>query len=82
MEVKIKKLREVLRNAEEGIAELHIIRLQAPFKALLVKKLYETNRLEKIKVKTLANDNPDYEENQLLTIDLFDGGLIEIKILN
>tara|TARA_R110001583_G_scaffold193212_1_gene361184 strand:- start:8730 stop:8990 length:261 start_codon:yes stop_codon:yes gene_type:complete len=79
--IKINKLREVLGQAEEGKAELQIIRFQGVFKAILLKKHYKESDISWIVVKTLDNDNPDYEKNISLKIDLNDGGVSEIKVL-
>ncbi len=79
--LKIQKLREVLRQAYEGNSELQIIRLQGSFKAKLLKKHYKESDISSIEVLTLESDNPDYEANISVIIDLNDGGLSEIRIL-
>lgn len=82
MSNKIALFRGILKNTVDGITKLQIVQLQGIFKALLVEKIQENGSVSKIKVKTLMNDNPNYEENQLLTVNLNDGGLIEVKILD
>lgn len=81
MSEKINTLRKTLINTEEGKTNLKIISLQGVFDCILMDKIYEENNLTKINVKTLENENPDYEKNNTLSIDLNDGGLIEIKII-
>jgi len=78
---KIKRLKDVLAEAEEGKSILRIIRLQGSFQALLVKKRYKNNGIVGIEVKTLENNNPEYEKNTMLTLNLADGGLGEIEIV-
>tara|TARA_R110000744_G_scaffold182819_3_gene302132 strand:- start:1621 stop:1869 length:249 start_codon:yes stop_codon:yes gene_type:complete len=82
MSNKIALFRAILKNTEHGITKLQIIQLQGVFKVLLVEKIQENGSVSKIKVKCLMNDNPYYEENQLLTVNLNDGGLIEIQIID
>tara|TARA_R110002153_G_scaffold246269_2_gene401936 strand:+ start:357 stop:605 length:249 start_codon:yes stop_codon:yes gene_type:complete len=82
MSNKIALFRAILKNTEHGITKLQIVQLQGVFKVLLVEKIQENGSVSKIKVKCLMNDNPYYEENQLLTVNLNDGGLIEIQIID
>lgn len=46
-----------------------------------MKKYFQEFDISCIEVKTLENENPEYEEHTSLTIDLNDGGLTEIRIL-
>lgn len=78
---KIQKLREVVAQATEGISELEIIRFQGSFKGKLLKKHYQETEISGIDVLTLENNNPDYEANVLVKINLNDGGLSEFRIL-
>lgn len=82
MSDKIALLRGILKNTEDGKTKLQLVQLHGVFKALLVEKNFNNGSVDKIKVKCLINDNPNYEENQLLTVNLNDGGLIEIQILD
>jgi hypothetical protein len=80
MTEKLKLLRNTLKGAEEGRTDLKIIRLQGVFNALLTKKYFENDEISGIEVKTLENDNPEYEKGQIIFVNLNDGGLIEIKV--
>ena len=82
MKEKLRFLRNILEGMSEGISEIQIIRLQGIFNALLIRKIYQNEKVMGIEVKCLKNSNPEYMKGEIIYISLNDGGLIEIKQLN
>lgn len=80
---KNKLLIQTISNAEELKSKLRILSLQGVFECILIEKISDgvNNEISKIRVKTLINENPEFEENQELELELFNGGLIEIQII-
>jgi hypothetical protein len=81
MNEKFQTIRRIIEDSKENETTLKVIMLQGVFNCLLLRKLANGHQIEEIEVKTLSNKNPNYEEGNIITINLRDNGLIKIEKL-